>query len=333
MKNTIKWFLKAIAAGVLALLVASAACLIYYNPGIHVTNPSGVTDYVWQSNSFSGTMTEGIAWNRTDKNGFYNETTTDKNMNVLLMGSSQMEGTNVFPKQNAAWLLGEYTGKTTYNIGTSGHDLLVCVKNLKTALTVMQPTEYVVIEIGTPKYSEKAIEDCLSGKMANIPSYDSGLLFHLQKIPYLKLVYAQLASWDGVGGNNAPSAQTNSPSTTIEASLMEAYEQLTAEISRICVDYGVQPVIVYHPHLSVNADGTVALDHDEAYLDAFASACQANEVLFVDMTEDFLQMYHTEYVLPHGFCNTAVGVGHLNQHGHKAIAERLAEVISANEGE
>lgn len=333
MKNTIKWFLKAFVAGILAVLVASAVCLIYYNPGIHVTNPSGATDYVWQSNRFTGGMTEGIAWGYTDKNGFYNETDTDKNMDLLVMGSSQMEGTNVFPTQNTAWLLGEFTDKSTYNIGTSGHDFLVCVKNLEAALTEMQPTEYVIIEIGTPKYSVNTIEECLSGKLGNIPSYDSGLLFHMQKIPYLKLVYAQLKSWDGVGNNNAPSTQTDKPTTVIEPSLTEAYGRLLGKVSEICAAHGVQPIIVYHPHLQVNADGTVVPDHDETYLEVFASACADNGVLFVDMTEDFLQMYETEHLLPHGFCNTAVGVGHLNRHGHRAIAERLAEVISAHEGE
>lgn len=84
--KTIQWFLKTIVAGILALVIASVVCLIYYNPGIHITNKTGATDYIWQSNYFASKMTEGIAWNRTDKNGFYNETSdTDKNMNILIM--------------------------------------------------------------------------------------------------------------------------------------------------------------------------------------------------------------------------------------------------------
>lgn len=303
-------------AGILALVISSAICLVYYNPGIHITNETGATDYVWRSSRFASTMIEGIAWNHTDKNGFYNESSIDKNMNVLVMGSSQMEGTNVFPYQKASWLLEELTDKTVYNIGISGHNLLICAKNLETALMVYAPTEYVIIETGTTMFSEKAINKCLSGNMDNLPSYDSGILFHLQKIPYLKLMYSQIwAATDDIEKEYAPVSET-------------AYDQLIQKIKKTCDAYNVTPVIFFHPHL--NIDGSVAEKEEEVSLPAFQSACEAHDVIFVDMTEDFMNMYHDNYVLPHGFCNTAVGIGHLNRFGHEAIAKRLAGILSNN---
>lgn len=103
-----------------------------------------------------------------------------------------MEGANVFTTQRTSYLLQKLTNKSVYNIGISGHELLTCVKNLDSALTVMQPTEYVIIETGTTTFNLKDINECLSGDTTSIPSYDSGILFQLQKIPYLKLLYAQL---------------------------------------------------------------------------------------------------------------------------------------------
>lgn len=106
MKQKIKWLAKAIIAGVLAFSVACAVCLIYYNPGIHITNETGATDYRWLSNSFTGTMIEGIAWHKTDRNGFYNDSSApDKKMNILVMGSSHMEGTNIPYEQSAPRIL------------------------------------------------------------------------------------------------------------------------------------------------------------------------------------------------------------------------------------
>ena len=338
MKKMIVWFLKAAVAGGLALLIASAFCLFYYNPGVHVTNKTGVTDYVWHSNTFAGTMREGIAWNRTDENGFYNENAVDKNMDILVMGSSQMEGHNVSTERNTASVLGALTDKTTYNIGTSGHSFLYCVKNLETALSVMEPTEYVIIETGSVKFKEAEINECLSGEMESLLSHDSGLLFHLQKIPYLKLVYAQLQSWDGVKNEKVAPAEPTEQKieeesvTVVDPLILEAYDRLAKEISDTCREKNVRPIVFYHPHLTPNADGTVSVDHDEAFLEAFASACRANGVLFADMTEDFFDMYDEEQRLPHGFCNTAVGTGHLNRYGHEVIAERLADIISADSG-
>ena len=45
------------------------------------------------------------------------------------------------------------------------------------------------------------------------------------------------------------------------------------------------------------------------------------------MTDSFQELYDTEYTLAHGFPNTAVGEGHLNAAGHRAIAEKLIAVI------
>lgn len=329
--KTIQWFLKTIVAGILALVIASVVCLIYYNPGIHITNKTGATDYIWQSNYFASKMTEGIAWNRTDKNGFYNETSdTDKNMNILIMGSSHMEGANVFTTQRTSYLLQKLTNKSVYNIGISGHELLTCVKNLDSALTVMQPTEYVIIETGTTTFNLKDINECLSGDTTSIPSYDSGILFQLQKIPYLKLLYAQLESWDNVANNDINQQITENHLTSIEPLLIDAYAQLANNINEICNTHNVQPIIFYHPHLTLNTNGTVVANIDAAHLEAFEVACQANNILFVDMTETFIDMYNEDHVFPHGFCNTSVGTGHLNKYGHQAIAKRLSDIISDN---
>ena len=61
--------------------------------------------------------------------------------------------------------------------------------------------------------------------------------------------------------------------------------------------------------------------------------CEKNNIIFIDMSDDFLKMYEEENVLPNGFCNTAVGFGHLNKYGHTAIARRLAEVIESDSSE
>ena len=50
------------------------------------------------------------------------------------------------------------------------------------------------------------------------------------------------------------------------------------------------------------------------------------------MTDIFLQAYEEENILPHGFDNTAPGVGHLNPKGNALIAQALCEEILKLEG-
>ena len=46
------------------------------------------------------------------------------------------------------------------------------------------------------------------------------------------------------------------------------------------------------------------------------------------MTDAFLEAYETEHILPHGFVNTAPGVGHMNADGSRIVADVLcAEIL------
>lgn len=91
--------------------------------------------------------------------------------------------------------------------------------------------------------------------------------------------------------------------------------------------------MVYHPFVTLNEDGTIKFDTDKKYLDCFISNCNQLGIVFVDMTDPFIELYANEHQLAQGFINTAVGSGHLNKYGHRVIAEKLAEVIQGLEAE
>ena len=66
---------------------------------------------------------------------------------------------------------------------------------------------------------------------------------------------------------------------------------------------------------------------------SFAELCADENIIFIDMTEEFVSLYEEQHILAHGFVNTTVGRGHLNRYGHASIAKRLAEVIEeGNDG-
>jgi hypothetical protein len=325
-KNAWKFTFKAICAGFLALILLSAFVLIYNNSGIHIDNPMGFTDYKWNSAQFRSTMVEGFAWYKADYNGFNNlDSNLYSSAEILLMGSSHMEAFNIGQDKNVASLLNKRLNSQTYNIGISGHNIYTCVKNLNKAFTVFPTAKIFVLETSTIKLDINIMQSVVNNSLSKIPSYDKGLLYHIQKIPSIKVLYKQLSEL-------IKPVSVNNPKNSVsdEVNDMEEYIANLNSFLKFMADSveGKDLVILYHPSLFISADGTAYTDTDEYYLTAFSNACKANGITFIDMEKDFLEGYEKYHVLPHGFINTSVGKGHLNEYGHCMIAEELVNLLT-----
>ena len=332
-RRAIVWLGKAFLAGCAAFVLLNGFAFLYSNTGGgHITNPTGATDYIWPPGAFFSRMTEGHTWGFVDENGFNNSYPAEDQVDVLLMGSSHMEAYNVPQDKNLGYCLNELThresgtGDYVYNIGTSGHGLTDCLSNLSDALTEYHPEKAVIIETMTLEFSDEQIDAVVNGTRGGIPSYDSGPLYYLQKIPYLKLAYGQMESVLGNAAENAVDLNVNEQALSLSPSDY-------AEGVDAMLEYGVHLmgdctlIIFYHPTLHLDQNGSAYTDADPKRLALFRAACEENGVIFLDMTERFLAAYEEEHILPHGFANTAIATGHLNQHGHRMIAEELAELL------
>ena len=91
------WLGKAALAGLLAFALLCFFCLLYYNVPVHDVNPTGATEYKWEPGRFYSRGTEGFAMGRTNSDGFNNlfDYAPGDPIDILLMGSSHMEGFNV----------------------------------------------------------------------------------------------------------------------------------------------------------------------------------------------------------------------------------------------
>ena len=316
-------------AGIMAFAVLCLLCVFYYNIPVHITSKTGATDYAWEKHCSYSKMTEGVGYGRMNNEGFNNlaDYNSGTPIDILLMGSSHMEATNVPQKKTTGTLMNAEFGNTNYvyNIGVSSHDFIHIASNLETAIQYYKPGKYVVIEISSIQFNTQSLENIITGNVYRLPSYDSNIIFFLQKIPYLRLLYFQYKNFIKEAENEevqyVPDPGNN----------MEAYSNILASVVKkiyaVCAGSGVRPVIFYHPHLALRRDGSAAPETDAAYLGAFKNACAANNVAFLDMTDAFMEAYQNSRLLPHGFFNTAVGKGHLNKHGHKTIAQELYTYI------
>ena len=327
----IKNILKCLLAGIVAVAILSILLVPYSLLPVHINNPEGNTDYVWPANSRWSKMTEGISYGKFDARG-YNNAKVIENPDILVLGSSHTEGTNVLPTETFAALLGQKLEDkyTVYNQGISSHHFTKVCKYLPKNIELNPDAKYIIIETSTVKLEKKQADALLGGKVDFTPSNSSSLIGTMQRIPFPRTVYQQYAN--GLLDLFIPS-KSNAPENTSTVTLPEesAYDDIFGYIQDAMQNTDAKLIIVYHPTGVLQEDGSASFQVNDAARAMFSSKCQQYGISFVDMTQSFAHMYTTEHKLPHGFITGKIGDGHLNAAGHGKIAEELAKRILALE--
>lgn len=323
----ILYVLKVLAALCISGVILSVFSYFYYNPPIHVKCEDGATGYKREPDSFWSRYVEGTAHGRIDSNGYNNSYDRDYSaIDILMMGSSQTEALYVDEDKSAAYLLNEKldesNGLCLYNIGMSAHNFVSNVANLKLALEEYSPSKYVVLELNTMKFKTDKVASAVAGNNITMHSYDEdSLLFKISKQPYVKLIYNQY--------NNYKAAKSGDKAKQDEVYAgEEGKRELLSYLQKTVSANGCKAVIFYIPSMSIESDGSLALDVTEQERAEFADLCSEYYIVFVDMSDAFTENYYTNHIVSAGFANTAVAYGHLNKEGHRLIAEELYEVIT-----
>ncbi len=334
----IKNLIKIICSAVISFAILNAVCFFYYNIPVHSESKTNSTDYVWESNKFRSSGTEGFAWVKTDANGFNNlDAEYGKSPEILIMGSSHTEAFNVSQKENYVCIINSLfaqNGLKAYNIGISGHTLTTCINNFENAVKEFTPSKYVIMEVSSTELSMNDIENISDGTVKKIHSTANSILIFLQKIPFIRCVYHQIDKM----GFEVKKTSCNAPDEKSVLKEMEAtdsnddYEsalnELLMNLNSVAQKNGVKLIIFLNPNLNIGDDGKVIPRNISSKEEIFAIACQNNNIEYIDMYGAYTETYNKTYRLPHGFSNTAVGKGHLNKYGHETVANVLYEHIS-----
>ncbi len=326
--SKVKFILKFFSAGVVAFAILSTFSFLYYNVPIRMTSETNSTDYSWEKDNFFIRCTEGFSYGKIDSRGFNNLKALD-DINVLILGSSQVEGFNVLPDENTVSVLNRLfasdLGYQAYNIGISGHTLEHCIQNLENAVEEFKPSDYIIIETQDLKFQPSAMEKVLNNSYERIASYNNGITYYFQKFDYLRLVYSQLQLYrqnHQAAGVTASTATPDSLDATEYEPLLDAFIQKAKNAAGDC-----KIIIFFAGAVKLDSNNTVKDINEDYYYTAFKKSCEKNDVIFIDMHDAFKELYLKDKVLPHGFSNTRVGHGHLNKYGHNAIAETLHTLI------
>lgn len=330
----IKNICKVIISGLIASIILSLLLFVYYISPIHIENVNGNTDYVWLPNAMWVKLTEGISIGKFDEKGFNNKNVIE-NPDIIILGSSHMEATNVMQNENTGYLLNQKLNEkyTVYNMGISGHHFFKICQYLPVSLELYSP-QIAIIETSTVDISEMDVKKVLEKSVEYTPSHNTGLIGFLQKIPFFRLVYQQINT--GLIDLFIPSKETtSSPSENISRTddtnssdnlKQSSYDELFSFLAEQKEKYNVEMIIFYHPMETITEENTIKFENTEAS-SMFSTTAQKYGIIFVNMEDDFKNMFYKEHHLPHGFITGEIGTGHLNKYGHAAIAESLYNTI------
>ena len=323
-KETAKWILKALLAGLAAFTLLSAICAFYFNVPVRVPSPDGATEYKYEPNRRYFRGLEGFGSGRTNNDGFNNlrDYTPGEEINVLLMGSSHMEGFCVPQADSAAAVLnGLFDGeKYVYNIGMAAHTFLYCAKHLDTALSHYAPTDAVVLELAALSYDPAALDAAADGTLRDMSSHEGGFITALQKIPYLRLFYTKYFQ----GGGQAAEAGRTEPAAA--GDFESALSRLLQKLGETGRAHGVSVILAYTPTVLPDADGRILPQEQPGERELYQKLCAENGLVFLDLTERNISAAE-EGQLPFGFANTTPGTGHINRLGLRIFAEGVFEQL------
>lgn len=331
------WIGKVFLAGIVAFIILNILARFYYTPPKKIATDQFATDFVVEKNYTGYISDEGIAKFETDANG-YNNASVPEDVDVLIMGSSHTLGYTVNPDENLSYILqqklndSDLSAFNAYNIAMWGHTWYVNANNFENAVKEFQPKEYVVMEIHDQlEYSKEILPRVINHTLARENVNESKLVSTLRKFPYFQLLMHQLKNV--INTQNTTGIVTEEKVET-EADIYNSYkrdlETVIQNMKEQMKPYGCKLVLYYIPHLELSKDGSAKATTTE-YVKAFKEVAEEYDVIFIDMSEDFSNYYAKTNRLPFGFCNTEVGVGHLNRYGHQLVGEAIFQAISQNE--
>ena len=324
-----------ICALLLGMTIVSAIGFFYYRPVGWLERDKNATSAVWEPNTIIVNFLEGGGITRVDSRGYTNpwEKELDDEL-VLCIGASYVQSKEVMESKKYTSLLNERLTSEdklkVYNLSRDAYLYPEIVAGFSAAIQEFPQTKVAVIDISNTDYSLKELEKALiqreySEAQTGDKLYENLSVMEKMKIkikdyfPVTSILKHQISQMQG------EEAEVNG--TTEEVPKEQYAEALDATMELMREAFSGEIIILYHPAIVLNEDGSMSLKQQK-YYEVFEEVCQQNGIIFADMSKDFLQAYEERKEVPYGFHNVTMGQGHLNKYGHKMIADRLYDLIA-----
>jgi len=338
---------KLLLANIIVILTVSFFLPLFYTPNSPLPTLYGRPFPHRKANiNVCRTFYEGYIDGMLDSNGFNNlyciennipptPGQTQRNLS-LLFGDSHMEAYHVPMDKNCCYLINKGVEKVDrnfllYNIAFNALKLSDIVEQYNEAIDFFHPRQFALIEIKNFPDPSEVREITLSqkGGLARFDTFGSRLeenkyiRFVLERTVFLRAVLynIQMGMW---GKKNIEG--TSKQEEWNEENVVYLRE-LLKKFSEPSRSQGIQPIIFYHSRFTLHADGSAMLNENPKIVELYRIECEKQGIAFLYLGDRFIQEYEENNVLPYGFWNMLPNAGHLNQDGHRMVAEELCKVI------
>lgn len=339
------YYLKQIPGWILAALIAvilcDLACFAFYNPFSELSRKHGSTTGFLLPGSIGTYGLEGYCITRIDERGYVNRDLPIADDYYVVAGASHTEGLFIPTHLRYSDLANDTLyndGKNhMINIGKSGNYYSVVLQHLDGILGEFPDAEGIIIETDSLAYDTKALYDSqiqagfdpaetADALMSSLGTKQKAVMKIKQGLPLLRLLHKQYYTYLESRASDTEGSDILDPEfwkSEYEGDFEIALDDLMQFI-RNKTDKKI--IILYHPAVKLEADGTMSIMTNNAE-DYYKKVCPKYDITFIDMTYRFEEAYNNDHVIPYGFFNTTMGSGHINRKAHEMMAEELEKVL------
>lgn len=278
--------------------------------------------------------TEGRGIYHVDNKGYVNLSAPLEENGIIVVGASHTQGKEVkFGKRytdilNKRLAVSEKTLKV-YNVSQDGYFFPDIVKGFKCITGEFPKAGTIIIEIGATEFDEAALADAAAQRIYNENENGENIVQGLSVKKYLTLKVKEISPLLSLLKQQYKSIYSNDKNdkTVSDEMDLDYYKNiLDKDLRLIRSEYAGNLIIMYHPVVELDKKGNLIADSSVTDK-LFADLCKKNNIIFADVTAAFIKAYNNDYSVPYGFNNTSMCSGHLNETGHKIIADELYDIL------
>ena len=335
-KQIIQWCL----AAAVALFIMNLLSFTFYNPCQELVRQQGSNTGFLLPATHGVYGLEGYCIANIDDRGYVNRDLPRASSYYIVAGASHTEGLFLPLKNRYSDILNSMLGSDdelrVYNIGRSGNFFSIVLQHLDGILGEFPDAQALIIETDTLTYDTKALYDSQIQSGYNPSETAQAMLEALpertrltmklkQGLPLVRELHKQYLTYKESKAEPSSSDILNEEFWAAEYA--GGYAQaLDSLMSFIRSRTDKQVIILYHPAVSIEKDGSLKLltNGAEPY---YRKACARYDIDFVDMSDTFMQAYENDHIIPYGFNNTTPGAGHINAAAHRMMAQEVYKVL------
>jgi hypothetical protein len=278
-----------------------------------------------------------------DERGYLNEDKPLADEVVLVLGCSHTKGIEVPMDKRYTSLLndklsgGDDSKLYVYNMAIDGFYFPQIVDGFKAALQEIPSVSSIVIEIPTTEYAPsdftgyatRQYSENFTGTTAfQNQTFSSEFQTKIKEtFPLASLYLSKQFVFSGLDKTPFLYEANTQSENPFPPNIKDDYQvAIKTSFETIRSLWDGEIILIYHPSVELQADGTMKII-DSISLPWFADICWPNNIKLIGIGGVWESFYNTSHTVPYGFANTAPGQGHLNEDGHRLMADLIYQYM------